>query len=89
MSLNVPNEGGDFVAQKDSNNPLQSVSDELDVLDQEFQRLEEAHRNYNKSLNDLQKYQNECLKEVKHQKYRLKQIRDGLKRFAMALNLFA
>lgn len=54
-------------------------TEELDVLDQEFVRLEDAQRNFNKCVNELQKHQNECFKELKHQKYRLSQIKDQLK----------
>lgn len=54
-------------------------TEELDLLDQEFTRLEDAQRNFTKSINELQKYQSDCFKEMKHQKYRLTQIKDQLK----------
>lgn len=60
---------------------LKSSADELDVLDSEFQRLDYANRAYFKSLNEMLKNQNDCFKEIKHQKYRLSQINDQLKRY--------
>ena len=68
-----------------SNLGLRACSDEIDSLELEFQRLDDASRNFNRALNDLQKYQNECFKEIKHQKYRLHQIKDQLKRYAIFL----
>ena len=60
---------------------LKTSSDDLDLLDSEFQRLDYANRAYFKSLNEMLKNQNDCFKEIKHQKYRLSQINDQLKRY--------
>lgn len=65
---------------------LKSSADELDVLDSEFQRLDYANRAYFKSLNEMLKNQNDCFKEIKHQKYRLSQINDQLKRYKSYAN---
>lgn len=59
---------------------LAAQSEELDSLDQEYQRLEDAQRNFNRSIIEMQRHQNECFKEIKHQKYRINQIRESLKR---------
>lgn len=59
---------------------LRLQSEELDSLDQEYQRLEDAQRNFNRSIIEMQRHQNECFKEIKHQKYRIGQIREQLKR---------
>lgn len=59
---------------------LKVQSEELDSLDQEYQRLEDAQRNFNRSIIEMQRHQNECFKEIKHQKYRINQIREQLKR---------
>ncbi|KAJ6216541.1 hypothetical protein RDWZM_007698 [Blomia tropicalis] len=59
---------------------LRSCSDDIDLLDVEYQRLEEAQRNFQRSINEMQKHQNECFKEIKHQKYRLGQIKEQLKK---------
>lgn len=71
----------------DLQSSLKTCSDELDVLDTEFQLLDAANRNFCKTLNEMQKYQNECFKELKHQKYRISQIKDMLKKYAIFLLL--
>lgn len=60
---------------------LKSTAEELDVLDSEFTRLDYSSRAFYKSLNEMLKNQQDCFKEIKHQKYRLSQIKEQLKRY--------
>lgn len=70
----------DLLSPDPVNQSLRSCSEEFDTLEQEYQRLEDAQRNFNRSIIEMQRHQNECFKEIKHQKYRMKQIKDQLKR---------
>lgn len=65
----------------DLNETIQSSIEDLDLLDSEFTRLDYASKSFNKSLNEMQKSQTECFKEIKHQKYRMSQIMEPLKRY--------
>ncbi|TKR57855.1 hypothetical protein L596_030500 [Steinernema carpocapsae] len=54
--------------------------DEWDALMKEFQDLEDKHDTYLSKLNELTTLQNAALKSVKHQCYRVSQIKGDLKR---------
>ena len=57
---------------------FRALTEEYDQLEQEFSRLEDAHKNFNRTVAELEKYQNDCFKEIKHQKYRMAQIKSQL-----------
>lgn len=45
--------------------------------------LQDVHKLYQNTINELNKYQNQCFKEIHHQKYRLSQIKRSLKEYEM------
>jgi hypothetical protein len=60
---------------------LESIQREWDVLTQEFQALQDTHQTYMSKLSEVYDLQAKCAKAVKHQHYRLSQIKHKLKRF--------
>lgn len=59
-------------------NTINNIYDEWKVLDNEYQRLEESHKSYQNSINEFSKLQNQCLKEINHQKYRINQLKQSI-----------
>ncbi|KAI1293725.1 Transmembrane protein -like protein [Halotydeus destructor] len=55
---------------------------ELVNLNKDYESLEETHKNYLNGVANYTKLQNQCLKEVAHQRKRMKQLMQGLDRLS-------
>ncbi|XP_054155550.1 ion channel TACAN-like [Oppia nitens] len=64
----------------DNSATIETVRDEWKVLTDEYHTLEESHKSYVNSITEFTKLQNKCLKDINHQKYRLSQLRQSIKK---------
>jgi hypothetical protein len=55
-------------------------------LEKDFDMLEETHKTYQSAITNFTKTQNQCLKEIAHQKKRMSQLQDGLKRLSPSVD---
>ncbi|XP_013413304.1 transmembrane protein 120A [Lingula anatina] len=60
---------------------LQSVIAEWEELETEFKELEENHKNYVSKVDEVKNLQAKCVNGIAHQRYRMKQVADNLKKY--------